>query len=136
MTGPAATLIAVFTLAAVLPVRAEPANLTGTWQMGVEGDHVVPIGLTLKQDGRNLTGTILLPTQQAGQRVEVELSGEFVDGALTLSGTVANAKEPTKIDLLATLNEDGTLKGTISTPHGTMPWTAERLRGPTPAARV
>ena len=68
------TFIGIVALAAAL-AAAESPNLTGTWNMGLEGDHVIPVALVLKQDGRNLTGTIALPTQNAGNRVEVKLSG-------------------------------------------------------------
>src|SRR4249920_3610111 len=82
---------------ATVAVAAEPATITGTWNMGLEGDHVIPVALVLKQDGHTLTGTIALPTQNAGSRVEVKLSGEFADGAFKLSGTVEGAKEPTTL---------------------------------------
>ena len=46
-------------------------------------------GRARPQAGRTkLTGTIALPTQNAGDRVEVQLSGEFAEGAFKLSGTV------------------------------------------------
>ena len=49
-------------LAAMLMLAAEPATVTGTWNMGLQGDHVVPVALVLKQDGKTVTGTILMPT--------------------------------------------------------------------------
>jgi hypothetical protein len=69
-----------------------------------------------------------MPTQRTGQPVDVPLSGEFADAALTLSGTVEGAKEPTRLTLSARLTDDGTLEGTLVGPHGTIPWTAERLK--------
>jgi hypothetical protein len=108
-------------------VAAEPATVTGTWNMGLQADHVVPVALVLKQDGTNVTGTIALPTQR-GDRVEVKLSGKFTDGALTLSGDVEHAAEPTTIRIVGKLTEDGTLEGKATVPHGDVPFTAERLR--------
>src|SRR5262245_65691335 len=91
------SFIGIVALATNLAVAADPPNITGTWNMGLEGDHVIPVALVLKQDGQKLTGTIALPTQNAGDRVEVKLSGEFADGAFKLSGTVERAKEATTI---------------------------------------
>jgi hypothetical protein len=122
-------LIGVIALAAGLAAFVETPNISGPWNMGLEGGHVIPVALVLKQDGTKLTATIALPTQNTGQRVDVALSGEFVDGALTLSGTVEHAQEPTTIDISGKLLDDGTLEGTFMMPgHGKMPWTAERLK--------
>jgi hypothetical protein len=110
---------------------AESPNITGTWNMGLEGDHVIPVALVLKHEGHTLTGTIALPTQNAGSRVEVKLSGEIADGAFKLSGTVEGAKEPTTLAISGKLLDDGSMEGTFEMPghgHGSMPWTAERLK--------
>jgi hypothetical protein len=124
-------LIGVIALGVSLSAFAESPNISGTWNMGVEGDHVIPVALVLKQDGKKLTGTIALPTQNAGQRVDVALSGELADRSFTLSGTVEGAKEPTKLDISGKLLEDGSMEGTFVMPghgHGSMSWTAERLK--------
>jgi hypothetical protein len=124
-------LISVIAVGASLSAFAESPNLTGTWNMGIEGDHVIPVALVLKQDGKRLTGTIALPTQNAGQRVDVALSGELADRSFTLSGTVEGAKEPTKLDISGKLLDDGSMEGTFLMPghgHGSMSWTAERLK--------
>jgi hypothetical protein len=117
---------------AIAMLAAETPSITGTWNMGLQGDHVIPTALVLKQQEKKLTGTIAIPTQRAGQRVEVALTGEFVDGALKLSGDVESATEPTTITIAGTLKDDGTLEGTLSMRnHGrdhNLPWTAERLK--------
>ena len=92
---------AVASLAFALLAAAEAPTVAGTWNMGLQGDHVIPTALVLKQDGKSVNGTIALPTQRIGERVEVELKGEFVDRALTLSGTVEHAAEPTTIEITA-----------------------------------
>ena len=111
---------------------ADPKTVTGTWNMGLQGDHVIPTALVLKQEDKKLTGTIALPTQNAGQRVEVELSGEIADGAFKLAGTVENAKEPTSLTITGALKDDGSLEGRlVMSGHGRdhdLPWTAERLK--------
>jgi len=108
--------------------RGETPNVTGTWNMGLQGGHVIPVALTLEQQGTAVTGTILLPTQRAGDRIEVALKGELVGLALTLSGTVDAAAEPARVEIAGTLNDDGTMEGTLNGPHGKVPWTAERLK--------
>jgi len=128
------TMIAVLALtASVLAQKKADAGLTGTWNMGLEGGHVIPVALVLKQDGETLTGTISLPTQRNGQTVDVGLKGTVTSGALELSGTVEGAKEPTTIEISGRLNDDGIIEGRVvmsgaSAPHGGMPYTAERLK--------
>jgi hypothetical protein len=115
-----------------IAVAAEAPTVTGTWNMGLQGDHVIPTALVLKQQDKKVTGTIALPTQNVGQRIEVELTGDFVDNALTLSGTVENATEPTTVSISGTLKEDGSLEGTMAlrlhNRDHKLPWTAERLK--------
>jgi len=121
----------VITALAALAIADGAANVTGTWNMGLQAGHVVPIALVLKQDGKAVTGTILLPTQHVGERKEVELKGEFDAGALKISGQVEGAVDPTTIEIEGTLQEDGSMEGTvamIAKETRRMPWTAERLK--------
>ena len=122
----------IVTAALLLIAAADPKTVTGTWNMGIQGDHVIPTALVLKQDDKKLTGTIALPTQNVGQRVEVELSGEIAGGAFTLAGTVDHATEPTSLTITGSLKDDGSLEGTLAMRnHGrdhNLPWTAERLK--------
>jgi hypothetical protein len=106
------------------------ANVTGTWNMGLQGGHVVPVALVLKQDGKTVTGTITLPTQH-GDRKDVEMKGEFDAGALKISGEVDGAVDPTTIEIEGKLLEDGSMEGTvamIAKETHRMQWTAERLK--------
>jgi hypothetical protein len=131
-----ATRIAVVTMAALglaasLAAQtrtAEAPSLTGTWNMGLQGGHVIPVALVLKQEGATLTGTIAMPTQNPGQTVEVALEGEASNGALTLSGTVENAKEPTRLEITGKVNEEGIIEGKLAMPGHDLPYTAERLK--------
>jgi len=48
------TMIAVLALAAGLSAKhgkTDTTSLTGTWNMGLQGGHVIPVALVLKQDG-------------------------------------------------------------------------------------
>jgi hypothetical protein len=96
--------------------------------MGLQGGHVVPAALTLEQKGTEVTGVILLPTQRSGDRVEIQLKGELAGVALTLSGAVDGGAEPASIEIAGTVNDDGSMEGTLKGPHGTVSWTAERLK--------
>jgi hypothetical protein len=130
------TMIAVLALAAGLSAqhgKTEAPSLTGTWNMGLEGGHVIPVALVLKQDGETLSGTISMPTQRAGNTVDVALKGGIASGAFTLTGTVEGAKDPTTIEIKGKLNDEGMLEGRVvmtgaQGPHGDMPYTAERLK--------
>src|SRR5260221_8856685 len=96
------TMIAVVTLVAGLSAqhgKTEAPSLTGTWNMGLQGGHVIPVALVLKQDGDALSGTVSMPTQKIGQTVDVALKGDFAKGAFTVSGTVEGAKDPTTIEI-------------------------------------
>jgi hypothetical protein len=115
-------------LALLAAALLSDASVTGTWNMGLQGDHVIPTALVLKQDGHDVTGTIALPTQNVGQRVEVQLTGTFIDNELKLSGQVEHAKEPTTIVIQGKFGEDGMLEGTINVHERQLPWTAERLK--------
>ena len=136
MTKSLTTMIAVLALATGLPAqhgKTEAPSLTGTWNMGLEGGHVIPVALVLKQDGATLTGTISMPTQRIGTTVDVALKGEIGDAAFTLSGSVEGAKDPTTIEIKGKLNDEGMLEGRVvmsgaQGPHGDMPYTAERLK--------
>jgi hypothetical protein len=117
---------------AIALAAAEAPTVTGTWNMGLQGDHVIPTALVLKQHDTKVTGTIALPVDCSGQRVEVELAGDFVDGTLKLSGRVENGAQSTAVTIIGTLKDDGSLEGTLSAQaHGQdhdLPWTAERLK--------
>lgn len=114
-------------LLAVVAV-GEP-NVTGTWQMDLQADHVVPTALVLKQAGTAVTGTIKLPGGRGGQRITIDLSGTLIDLKLSLSGAVEGGKESSTIELEATVKDNGSLEGTVTTRHGKFAWTAEKLKG-------
>jgi hypothetical protein len=124
------TKVLIAALATLTLADAAP-NLTGTWVMGLQAGHVVPVALVLTQNGQTLTGSIDMPTQHVGERKAVDLTGEFSAGMLKLSGAVEGAAEPTTIEIEGKLLDDGSLEGTFAmvtkqTHRAT--WTAERLK--------
>jgi hypothetical protein len=113
---------------------AKPASLSGTWTMSLIGDHVIPVGLALKQEGTSLTGTLTLMGK------DIPLKGELTGSAFTLtgpatmmmhdpaqaSGTTPQAPVPMKFS--GTVLEDGTLAGEFTPGARSMKWTADRLK--------
>jgi hypothetical protein len=109
----------VMAAVAVVMMVAAP-TVTGTWTMSVQGGPHgdATMGLTLKQDGTKVTGTFA-----SGHSEEVEVKGEFVDGALKVE---TEGDTDHKVIFTAKLKDDGTLAGSISSPIGDMKWTATR----------
>jgi len=136
MTKSVTTMIAVVALAVGLSAqhgKTEAPSLTGTWNMGLEGDHVIPVALVLKQDGEAVAGTVSMPTSRAGATVDVTLKGNLAHGSFTLAGSMEGPKEPVTIEIKGKLNDEGMLEGTVTMggrgeDHHNMPYTAERLK--------
>lgn len=107
---------------------AAELNLTGTWTLGVEGDHVIPMALVLKQEGSRISGTIAMPTNQQGDRRDIAFDGEVTETGFNFS-----TREGTpRLEFVGKANDDGSLGGTVTVGgdgHAhKMTWTAERLK--------
>jgi hypothetical protein len=117
-------VVLVCALAASAAAAARgPADVSGTWAMAVKGNGAhgdMSASLTMKQDGKEVTGTM------TAHGIEHEVSGEFADGTLTL--TAASGSQDQQITLTAKLQEDGRLSGYASGPMGDLRWTAERVK--------
>ena len=130
------TMISVVALVAGLSGqhgKTDAPSLTGTWNMGLQGGHVIPVALVLEQNGEALTGTVSMPTQRIGQTVDVALKGDLAHGGFTLSGSVEGSREAVTIEIKGKLNDEGMLEGTVTIGgrgegHRDMPYTAERLK--------
>ena len=101
------------------------AGVTGAWKVSLHGQHVIPVGMELAQDGGTVTGTLML------WNGDVDLRGSFAGGRLTVGGTLTptdgSAAGERRIE--ATLNDDGTLAGTIGVgAMGQVKLTAERFK--------
>lgn len=95
-------------------------GVAGKWTMDVDtgpAHGMTTMGLTLQQDGKQVTGTIQTP------HGDVAVKGELVDGALRLSTADSSEMSAT---LHAKLRDDGTLSGYMSTTRGDMKFTAKR----------
>lgn len=119
----AAVLLTAMGLSAVQPLHAQQhkdqaAQIDGTWDMTL---HSHQLALVLKQEGKKVTATLMMPGQ------DVPLTGEYVDGALTLA-MAAQDSNPPQIKITGKLQADGTLAGEFESPRGKANWTAERLK--------
>ncbi|MGD9905783.1 MAG: hypothetical protein AB7U83_20105 [Vicinamibacterales bacterium] len=130
--------IVVVAAAAAALVSAAPAgaqtpdgsltDLTGVWVMMVEGHS---FGLELEQKEQRIEGVML------AQGRRVLLVGDFVDRVLTLKGERpedhaglghGGESDAKAGPIVATMKDDGTLEGELSTTRGRTRWTGERLK--------
>jgi hypothetical protein len=110
------TLIGV--LFALLLSPQSTANLTGKWDVVVSIHGPGEIVLQMKQDGTKVMANFMI-----ADHGDLEMSGEFLDGRLTLN-TTENAFA--QMTLYGRLKEDGTLAGSATSAMGDMTWTATR----------
>jgi hypothetical protein len=116
-------------LATALDASAQdrPANassLSGEWKVSLYGQHVIPVGMELAQDGERVTGTLLM------WNGDIELTGNVSGGTLTVSGmhTPTDGMPGGTRTVSATMQADGTLLGTFAFNEKTsMKFTAERF---------
>jgi hypothetical protein len=100
-------------------------DVTGTWVMNLESHQ---LGLELEQKGSKVEGVlhamgtrILLVGTFADRKLE--LKGERTEDQLPHTGAGAGP-------IVATMLDDGTLEGELSTNRGRTKWTGERLQKP------
>jgi hypothetical protein len=121
-------------LALALTVQSAPTqeaqsksltDVTGVWVMLVSGHQ---IGLELEQKGTKVEGIM----HAMGQRIL--LVGEYADRRLTLKGERPEDQLPHEGadagPITATMLDDGTLEGELSTTKGRTRWTGERFKKP------
>ena len=103
-------------------------DVTGVWTMLVEGHS---FGLELEQKEQKVEGVMLV----MGRRVL--LVGDYVDRTLTLKGerpedgagfSHGSESEAKAGPIVATMKDDGTLEGELSTNRGRTKWIGERLK--------
>ncbi|MGE0360673.1 MAG: hypothetical protein AB7H93_09300 [Vicinamibacterales bacterium] len=123
----AAAALAVAAPAAAQAPAGSLTDVTGVWVMEVEGHQ---FGLELEQKDGKVEGVMLA----MGRRVL--LVGDYVERVLTLKGerpedgagfphgSEAEAKAG---PIVATMKDDGTFEGELSTNRGRTKWTGARL---------
>ena len=123
-------LIAVLALASTAAVqngkpRGSLSDVSGVWIMLVSGHQ---IGLELEQKGTVVEGVMLA----MGQRIL--LIGDYVDRKLTLRGEppadggASPHGGPGAHPITASMLDDGTFAGELTTNQGPTKWTGERLQ--------
>ena len=100
-------------------------DVTGVWVMMIEGHQ---IGLELDQKSDKVEGIM----HAMGQRIL--LVGSYVDRKLTLKGERPEDQLPHGNSeagpITATMLDNGTLEGELSTNRGRTKWTGERFKKP------
>jgi len=96
-------------------------NVTGKWTMTVSGGPHgdMAMQLVMSQEGEKVTASF-----DPGHNEPIELIGTMVKGVLTLKS--AQSDDGSVLSMKATLKEDGTLSGQLSSVMGDMTWTAMR----------
>jgi hypothetical protein len=132
MAPTVAALLLAWAALAVPAAAQSPAgsttDVTGVWVMTVEGHQ---FGLELEQKKEPKVEGVMLAM---GRRVL--LVGDFVDRVLTLRGErpedgagFSHGGEETKAGpIVATMKDDGTFEGELSTNRGRTKWTGTRLQ--------
>jgi hypothetical protein len=111
-----ASLLSLASLSVVLA-----GDVTGTWALDIQtANGKGSPTATLKQDGENLTGNY------AGRFGESEISGTVKGNQIDFVVHVVMNGNKTDIRYAGTLENDGTLKGTVSGGPGDGTWTAKR----------
>jgi hypothetical protein len=109
----------------VLMIGLSAAGVAGRWTLSINTPHgETSMGLVLRQDGRNVTGSVGNPHGGA----DIPLEGEFVDGSLTFSTRPDAGSEMPAMDFSGKLEDDGTLTGYLSTAMGDMKCVAKRVK--------
>jgi len=114
----------LMTLAAAVLMQAPAVSVAGTWVISVESHQ---LGLGIEQDGTTVSGTLVAMGRQ------IPVDGQFVDRVLTMTSEPSEtgaSPESAQFKLKGRLKDDGTMEGELTTPHGTLKWTAERLKPP------
>jgi hypothetical protein len=108
--------------AAQEPQSGSLTDVTGTWVMLVAGHQ---IALELEQKDTKVEGIM----HSMGQRVL--LIGDYKDRTLTLKGERPEdgaGHDGKAGPIVATMLDNGTLEGELSTNHGRTKWTGERFK--------
>jgi hypothetical protein len=122
------SLVVTLAVAGAAAAQERPSasltDVTGTWVVNIESHQ---LGLELEQKDTKVEGVLHV----MGQRTL--LVGTFAEGKLLLKGERTEDQLPHATDagpITATMQEDGTLTGELSTNHGRSKWIGERLKKP------
>jgi len=129
-------MAAILATASVVSAQEDKKqNLTGSWKFSMHGDHVIPGGMTLEQEGTRVKGTFMFMNN------DIPVQGAFAGGVVSLSANArlqlrgpggedhgAQAGDGKKLKIEGKMTDDGTLEGEMEGPRGPIRWTAERFK--------
>ncbi len=99
-------------------------EVAGKWVLTIgAADEAVATELVLEQAGAEVKGSL---SGLHGMTLSVE--GRWSEGTLGFSALAHADHGELSLDFTGTLEKDGTLKGSMSSPMGERPWRAERAR--------
>ena len=114
------------TLGAHQTKKGDPTSASGfngTWTMTIDSHQgTMPATLTIKLDGRKVTGTF------SSLHGDLPIDGELTNGTLTFGADVKDPDHQGHLTFKASLKDDGTLAGTVTSPMGDMSWSAQRAK--------
>lgn len=108
------------------PAPAALANISGNWTVTIESSGgSMSCKMVLEQDGKQLTGTFSNPHGDD----TFPLTGEFADGAMTLSVAGKSEHGEMRLGLKGTISkDDGTLTGVMTSSMGESKFRAIRTK--------
>ena len=115
----AGMIVIMAAVAASVFAQTKVITLDGKWTMSITEHAGLPVTLEIKQEGKKLTGNLIIPDHG-----DLDLVGEFVDGKLTLKSTENGYMQ---MSMEGEVKADGTLAGKLTSTMGDMNWTGKRL---------
>jgi hypothetical protein len=113
----------ILSIAQAQDTAAGQAAITGTWEMSWETPRgPMTMTLELKQDGSSLMGRV----QTRGGWQEIK-DGKVDGSSFSFVVEFTRQDQTFAMEYKGALQNDGTLKGTITTPRGENPWTGKRV---------
>jgi hypothetical protein len=102
---------------------AAKALMSGQWEVNWETPRgPMTMTMELKQDGEALTGKV--ETRGGWQDIK---DGKVSGSDMSFVLEMVRGDQTFALAYKGTLQDDGTLQGTITTPRGERPWTAKRV---------
>ena len=115
---------ALVALMLTVPAQAQDVDITGKWESTRETQQgTMTTAFTFAQDGGKLTGTL------GSQRGDMEISDGTIEGNKISFKIVMTRGDRTFEMMYSGTVEGDTITGTMQTPRGEQPWTAQRVSG-------
>ncbi len=115
---------AAVALLLAVPAQAQDVDVTGKWESTRETQQgTMTTTFTFEQDGNKLTGTL------GSQRGDMEISDGTIEGNNISFKLVMTRGDRTFEMMYSGTVEGDTITGTMQTPRGEQPWTAQRVSG-------